>query len=170
MGVHDGEEFETRGTRAVTGLLDPVPDEDGLVRRAAHRGRSARRRARRRRLHRGAVVGTPARTSTSSASTSSRSTMHLRHVPADRQALVGSHGASPGGVAAARMTWSADKSFSVDFDVDDVGLVLPLETAGLWGRYEDGRIQPSAGRPHHASKGRIQFGSDAVVLESSRAS
>ena len=48
--------------------------------------------------------------------------------------------------------------FTVRFDVENVGLVLPIATEGVWSRYRDGVVEPSSGRP------RMRVHSTAVTI------
>ncbi|NNF43586.1 MAG: hypothetical protein HKN62_11180 [Phycisphaerales bacterium] len=53
--------------------------------------------------------------------------------------------------------WSAAEGIQLDLRVEDVGLTLPIET-DLWDHYRGGRIEPSESRPRmHVSGGTIQI-------------
>ncbi|MDY7107282.1 MAG: hypothetical protein SYC29_01470, partial [Planctomycetota bacterium] len=71
-----------------------------------------------------------------------------------------------GRVSGVEVRWSPDEDFRVDFLVEDVGLTLPIETANLWARYEDGRIEPSSNRPRmHVRSGKISLSPEAITLD-----
>jgi hypothetical protein len=71
-----------------------------------------------------------------------------------------------GRVSEVDVRWSPEEDFQVDFVIQDVGLTLPIETADLWARYEDGRIEPSSNRPRmHVRSGRISLARDTITLD-----
>ena len=76
---------------------------------------------------------------------------HIARLWWDRMALEGR-------VRNLKLHWSPETDFEVVFAVEDVGLTLPIETADLWARYRNGRIDPAPSRP------RMQVHSGSLVL------
>jgi hypothetical protein len=71
-----------------------------------------------------------------------------------------------GNVGAVVAQYLHDQPFSVEFEVDDVSMTLPVETEGIWARYQQGRIVPERGLPRmKVGSGRIRLGTDRLKLE-----
>ncbi len=71
-----------------------------------------------------------------------------------------------GRVSHVNIGWNTARSLLVEFDVEDVGLTLPIETESFWTRYHEGRIDPSADRPRMwVTSGRISLERDQLVLQ-----
>jgi hypothetical protein len=164
VGQHQGAAFELSGRRRVRGSMQPAGSEPGTFRFNLDEITEGGGR-----LPEGLAVegqwDVPAE----------RVHGQVQGLALDRRA----HGMCP---AAVRVWWdrmelsgrlglaqldlSAADGVSVSFDVDDVGLTLPVETQGLWARYQDGAIVTAAGRPRmQVRRGAIRVGPDQLVLD-----
>jgi hypothetical protein len=163
-GVHDGDVFSPRGARVFSGSMRPEPNEEGLYRvtlvEVDEQGEV---------LERGLLVDGRWHVPTN------EHAVHLAAIDLNAAAhamcpqvarLWWDRMALSGRVSGVDFRWSADEGFGVEFHVEDVGLTLPIETAGLWARYRDGGIESSAGRPRmKVSSGAIRLSGDRVVLD-----
>ena len=70
-----------------------------------------------------------------------------------------------GRVARVDVGWAPHEDFTFSFEVDDVGLTLPLATKAFWSRYQDGQIVDSRSRPRmQVREGTISIEQDRMLL------
>ncbi|MHC4909073.1 MAG: hypothetical protein ACYTF9_05060 [Planctomycetota bacterium] len=61
--------------------------------------------------------------------------------------------------------WDPARGLSADFEMEDVGLTLPVEAGILWARYQDGQIETHSDRPRmHVSSGSMHLTSASLEL------
>lgn len=167
VGVHDGAEYILHGRRALSGSMLPVRDGEGWYSVALvevnHRGEVIEESE-------GGILVKGRWNADTNAHNFNINGLDLD----DRAYGMGSQIARlwwdrmklTGRVSQVDVRWSPDEHFKVDFIVQDVGLTLPIETADLWARYEDGRIEPSRNRPRmHVKSGRISLARDTITLD-----
>ncbi len=74
-----------------------------------------------------------------------------------------------GRVDGVQVTWKRDAPVTVELDVADVALTIPVETSNIWARYRDGRVEETPSRPRmRVKEGAIRLEGDHLTLDNLR--
>lgn len=71
-----------------------------------------------------------------------------------------------GRVSGVEVSWQRNAPVTVEFDVADVALTIPVETENIWARYRNGRVEATPSRPRmRVYTGAIRLEGDHLTLE-----